>query len=86
MWWLIAVPLVPFQPAKKADGSKIKSDKAKNVMRDLHIRKLCLNICVGESGDRLTRAAKVRSLGCVVEAVSYLLWSPCPDVHFLERA
>lgn len=45
---------------KKADGAKVKSDKTKNVMRDLHIRKLCLNICVGESGDRLTRAAKVR--------------------------
>jgi len=28
-------------------------------MRALRIEKLCLNICVGESGDRLARAAKV---------------------------
>lgn len=37
----------------------VSVEKSKNVMRDVHVSKLCLNICVGESGDKLTRAAKV---------------------------
>merc|ERR1712025_534881 len=48
-------------PCKQPTSIMAEEGKKKdsNVMRDIQIPKLCLNICVGESGDRLTRAAKV---------------------------
>ena len=39
--------------------SAVQEEKSKNIMRTLKIDKLIINCCVGESGDRLTRAAKV---------------------------
>ncbi len=36
-----------------------RKEKFENKMRDIRIEKLVLNCSVGESGDRLTKAAKV---------------------------
>ena len=42
------------------DTFRLQDTKSTNVMRDIKVAKLVLNICVGESGDRLSKAARVR--------------------------
>merc|ERR1712142_884320 len=44
------------QVEKMAEEKKVEKV---NPMKEMRIAKLCINICVGESGDRLVRAGKV---------------------------
>ena len=36
-----------------------KKGKEDNIMREIRVEKLILNLCTGESGDKITKAAKV---------------------------
>ena len=49
--------------ACQAAAADASGEKKSNAMRTIRIEKLVINCCVGESGDRLTRAAKVSSEG-----------------------
>jgi ribosomal protein L5 len=49
--------VIPKQLLKKP--AVVKKQKPENKMRRLQVEKIVVNICVGEAGDRLTRAAKV---------------------------
>ncbi|KAI4578548.1 hypothetical protein MJG53_011403 [Ovis ammon polii x Ovis aries] len=55
----VAKSLDFFRSMDEIDYKPTDQGEKENPMWELHIRKLCLNICVGESGDRLTQAAEV---------------------------
>lgn len=55
--WVIINKFSKFR--KKMTAVQKKKEKFDNKMRDIHVEKLILNLCTGESGDKLTKAAKV---------------------------
>ena len=53
-----------FRGVAKSALSELAKMAEENVMRKITVTKVIINCCVGESGDRLTRAAKVLEQLC----------------------